>query len=171
MLVRIMIAQDAEIEEGKFAKKGYEKIQLNYDIAYKAIKSLFRPKVHGDCSIVAEQTQKYTIDEVLINEALESFQLQEDDIDKLIKIANMLKIKTGLCRVKISLFEAKKDYQQAFMEHLNHESVKGFVFAWINKIFEKLKAEELEWKRENGLIVEVDEKDASAEKEAKDEDS
>mmetsp|Transcript_24222 Transcript_24222/g.30018 ORF Transcript_24222/g.30018 Transcript_24222/m.30018 type:complete len:84 (-) Transcript_24222:707-958(-) len=83
----------------------------------------------------------------MIIDSISAHKLEEHDIDEIIKQAEHSKYKMDLCGVKIRLFELKQDYVRAFTEHLNDPAHIKYVFAWLTDTLERLKAEEIEWKR------------------------
>ena len=54
---------------------------MNYDLVLEAIKSLFKPKIHGEKSVVADDSYRAVINEHLITEALKVVKLENVDID------------------------------------------------------------------------------------------
>ena len=43
-----------------------------------------------------------------------------------------------MSRVKIALFESKQDYVEAFMLHLNNETLRRVLFKWLLETLDKL---------------------------------
>ena len=97
-------------------------------------------------------------------DALKVVPLEDVHIDQLITLAKASRnTSSSLARVKIQLYEKKKDYPEAFMQHLNEESERKYIFSWISETFESLKKEAIEWKREQGILEEVKEEEEDAE--------
>ncbi len=71
----------------------------------------------------------------------------------MIKLAEHARETSGLTAFKISLYESKAEYQKAFGEHLICNDYFKYVFVWLTTTFDKLKKEEILWKKENGFEV------------------
>ena len=89
----------------------------------------------------------------MIIDSITAHKLEANDIDEIILQAENSKYKNDLCGVKIRLFELKRDYVRAFVEHLNHQDHIKYVFSWLTDTFDRLKQEEIEWKKEQGFEV------------------
>ena len=139
-------------------------IELNYELGFRAIKSLLTSKHHGERSVVADDAYTNDLNEQLMFDALKVVPLEDVHIDQLIALAKASRnTSSSLARVKIQLYEKKKDYPEAFMQHLNEESERKYIFSWISETFESLKKEAIEWKREQGILEEVKEENEDAE--------
>ena len=57
----------------------------------------------------------------------------------------MKKLKSPLLKVRIQLYENKKDYAEAFIQHLNHIQHKKNIFQWIYEKFVELQKLEFEF--------------------------
>lgn len=79
--------------------------------------------------------------------------MKAEHIDEIIELASSHKSSSSLAGVKIRLYEIKRDYQKAFMEHLNDPAHFKYVFTWLTETFDMLLAEEREWKKKMGYEV------------------
>ena len=148
-----------EKEIGRKRAKPIQMITINYPVAVKAVKSLFRRKEHSVQSLVNDDDSHGKLDTRLMIDSMEAIKFKDEDIDVFIKLAEQAEKNStqNFSKVKICLYEAKRDYVRAFIEHLNsHEQLK-YVFGWLSETFDMLKVEEIKWKREKGLLTEEEE--------------
>lgn len=95
--------------------------------------------------------------------AIKVVPLKEDHIKELLELCeNILEsgaTNINIYQVKIKLFEKREDYYSAFLQYLNQESERKQIFNWLNETLEKLKREEIEWKREQGFLEGIKEEE------------
>ena len=86
-------------------KKRTEEIELNYELGFRAIKSLLTSKHHGERSVVADDAYTNDLNEQLMFDALKVVPLEDVHIDQLITLAKASRnTSSSLARVKIQLY-------------------------------------------------------------------
>ena len=145
-IIKILIESNKENELANsrtMRNYAYHKLEIDYDLAFDALKMLFKIKRHGDQSVVADKDFRRDLDEELLIKAIEVVPLKEEHIEEILELCDAIQeagsTVNTLTEVKIKLYEKKKDYYQAFMQYLNNEGVRKNVFMWVNSTFEKLK--------------------------------
>ena len=73
---------------------------------------------------------------------LRAVEIQSSHIDEIIGLIQPHSHSSGLTRVKIQLFESKHDYVEAFMLHLNNETLRKHLFKWLFDTMDKLAKKE-----------------------------
>ena len=130
LVLQILVGQKKEYDEkaqtkARNARDIYQRIELEYDLIYKAMRSAFTDKktshdslarVLGDNDLI-DTNRAINIDEQLIIATLKATTFKPDHIDEMIKLIQETNL--PLVNVKIQLYENKKDYVEAFMQHLN----------------------------------------------------
>ena len=130
------------------------KLDLEYDLIYKAMRSAFSDKKTSHDSLarmlgdndVVEATSKISIDEQLVIDTLKATTFKPHHIDEIIKLIHQTN--QPLVNVKMQLYENKKDYVEAFNQQLNQQSQKKQVFRWLEQKLHQLNDEEADYQSE-----------------------